>query len=131
MAMQRTVNAEDAGSSPTPAANSTLIVDEPNNSTATNPNNSNKPQLGRPPSRRHRKAVLAHLRSGQATTVDKGWLMEQLLIVYGAHGIRAQDKLRAVELMAKLSGYTGKEAEPEDEKAAIQALMAEMENANP
>jgi len=109
-----------------------LVVDEPNSTvtnveTLTNVSEPVKSKPGRPPSARHRRALLKHLRSGEATSVDKGWLIEQFLVMYNARGIRAQDKLRALELLARLSGYSGKEVEPEDEKAAIQALMAEME----
>ena len=82
---------------------------------------------GRPPTTRRRKAVMRELREGQATSIDRGWLLEQLLGVYQDKGCRAPDKLRALELMSKISGYGQRTDEPEDEKAAIAELMADLD----
>jgi len=86
------------------------------------------PRRGRPATRQRKLRMARALREGTATTIDKSWLLEQLLRVYN-HEIRPVDKLRALELMARISGYGNRYGtdEPEDERKAIASLMADME----
>ena len=112
--------AEDKAEDTTGAgASASLVVDELDDAQLSD----NK--VGRPRIKQYRRSVAKKLRETQA--IDKVWLMEQLLSVYSARGIRAQDRLRSLELMARISGYTGKDIEPEDEQKAIAELMREME----
>jgi len=81
------------------------------------------PQGGRPPVARRQREQREKLRNG-GEKVDRGWLLEQLLIVYNSRDCRASDKLRALELMAKVSGY---DAEKDvDERQALADLMRDM-----
>jgi len=80
---------------------------------------------GRPAVRQRRKYIAHQLRTGQAQSVDKSWLLEQLLKLYSGKEVKPQEKLRALELMARISGYQGQE-EPADERKAIQDLLADM-----
>lgn len=80
---------------------------------------------GRPPTARRRRQITRQLRTGQAQTVDKAWLLEQLLLVYSTRDCRPNDKIRALELMAKISGYDAKESS--DEQKALADLIHDME----
>ena len=84
---------------------------------------------GRPPSARKRKEAIRDLRDGKVTQVDKSWLLGELMRVYAARDTRHGDKLRALELIAKISGYGNKVEEPEDERKAINDLMEDLEKA--
>ena len=81
---------------------------------------------GRPPNTRRRKQMVKALREGTSEAIDRGWLLEQLLSVYQAGECKPQDRLRALELMARVSGYGNRTEEPEDERKAIADLMADM-----
>jgi hypothetical protein len=81
---------------------------------------------GRPATTRRRKQMVKALREGTSEAIDRGWLLEQLLSVYQAGECKPQDRLRALELMAKVSGYGNRTEEPEDERKAIADLMADM-----
>jgi hypothetical protein len=80
---------------------------------------------GRPPTTKRAREMTEKLRTGESETVDRSWLLEQLLLVYKAKDCRASEKIRALELMAKISGY---EAEQDnDERKALHDLMKDME----
>ena len=87
-----------------------------------------KPKRGRPKGQKNRQIIVNKLRDG-AGQVDRNWLLEQLLTLYAGRGILARDKLRALELMAKLSGFDKNET-PEDEKKAIADLIKTLEGKN-
>ena len=81
---------------------------------------------GRIPTTRRRKEMERGLRTGQVDAIDRSWLLEQLLSVYKDASCKAQDRLRALELMAKVSGYGNRAEEPESEREAIAELMESM-----
>lgn len=103
------------------------------------------PKTGRPASRRKRQKMARALANGDISAIDRGWLLSQLLELLESRQVhtftckhceeknwiegklRAQDRLKTLELIAKISGYQGRE-EPEDERKAFADLMADMEN---
>ena len=84
---------------------------------------------GRPKSKQRKEYVIHQLRSGAVDQVDKNWLLVQLVIMYESKGMRAGDKLRALELIARVSGYNGQGGNPEGEKEAFQDLLRDMDEA--
>ena len=84
---------------------------------------------GRPKSKQRKEYVIHQLRSGAVDQVDKNWLLVQLVIMYESKGMRAGDKLRALEDIARVSGYTGQGGNPEGEKEAFQDLLRDMDEA--
>ena len=81
---------------------------------------------GRPPTAERARRMREQLKLGDASQIDRGWLLEQFMLVYGERDCKPADKLRALELMARISGYGTNTPEPEDEKKAIQDLLNDM-----
>ena len=110
-----------------------MIVLEPNKNPesileqAKKDSNPTKGQPGRPPRTREKKIMKRKLRQGEVEQIDKPWLLSQLLDVFDEKGIRPSDKLRALELMAKLSGYDGRDSGSETDYEAIQELIDAMD----
>lgn len=84
-------------------------------------------ERGRPALARRKREMMRKLNAGTVEEIDRPWLLSELLRVYGMSGIRPNDKLRALELMSRISGYGGKEIVPDDERRAIEDLMQEMD----
>lgn len=85
------------------------------------------------PSRRGRgrkakqRQIARQLRDGVGSAIDKTWLLAELMDMYSSSDLKARDKLSVLEMIARISGYTGKNVEePEDERAAINELMRDM-----
>ena len=76
-----------------------------------------------------RKKMMRELREGVTQQVDRAWLLAELIQMYYSTTTRGGDKLRALELIARVNGYGGKsQEEPEDERKAIQDLIKDMEH---
>lgn len=75
------------------------------------------------------RQIARQLRTGQTQTIDKAWLLAELMGMYTDGDLKGRDRLSCLDMIAKITGYTGKNIEePEDERKALQQLMQELEN---
>lgn len=85
-----------------------------------------KPKRNSHAARTKRRNAIRDLVSGVSKGAEKGWLLAQFATMYYDKGLKAQDRLRALEAIARISGHHGKET-PESERDAIQALMQDLD----